>query len=139
MGMMRRGRAAVALAALLGAACAPTVRRVAWSAAGEASITLAPRERVSFEGERLEVRFDRVESDSRCPADVACIQAGDATVGITVLAADGSSKTYKLDTQRVQSVVRAGATISLEGLEPRPVSSRPTRPEEYRLTLRVRR
>ena len=136
---MRPGWAAVVFVALLGAACAPIVRRVTLNGAGEAFMTLGLRERVSVDGERLEVRFDGVNSDSRCPADVACIQAGSATVGITVTAADGSRRTYQLDTEHAQPVVHAGVTIALEGLDPRPVSSGPTRPEDYRLTLRVRR
>ena len=46
---MRPGWAAVVFVALLGAACAPIVRRVTLNGAGEAFMTLGLRERVSVE------------------------------------------------------------------------------------------
>jgi len=90
-------------------------------------------------GEGLRLKFDRVLSDSRCPSDVACIQAGEAVVAVTAIAADGSRPRFELHTAGATSVVHAGLTIALEGLEPRPVSSRSIRPSDYRLTLRVSR
>lgn len=90
-------------------------------------------------GEGLQLKFDRVVSDSRCPSDVVCIQAGEAVVAVTVIGADRARQRYEVHTSGATSVVHAGLTIALEGLEPRPVSSRSIRPSDYRLTLRVSR
>ena len=130
------------LASVLAAACATAAPRA--QEPGDTRLTLAPGQtssvqRPAAEGGAVRVRFDGVESDSRCPADAACIQAGDAVVGITVTAAGGSPSRYELHTTGATSVVHDGLTISLEGLEPRPAGSRPIRPADYRLTLRVRR
>jgi len=130
------------LAAVLVAACATAAPRA--QEPGDTRLTLAPGQtssvqRSAADGGAVRVRFDGVESDSRCPADAACIQAGDAVVGITVTAAGGSRARYELHTTGATSVVHDGLTISLEGLEPRPAGSRPIRPADYRLTLRVRR
>ena len=46
--------------------------------------TLKPGDTVSIGDARVQVGFDRVTSDSRCPRDVQCIQAGEAAVRATV-------------------------------------------------------
>ena len=107
--------------------------------AGADVLTLAPGQAAAVDAGALRVRFDGVQNDSRCPADVACIQAGDAVVGITLIAADRSQQRYELHTTGATAVVHTGLTIALETLDPRPVSSRSIRPADYRLTLRVRR
>ena len=126
-----------ALVALLVVACAPTAPPS--SGPGSGLLTLAPGQTSRVPGEELQVRFDEVVSDSRCPSDVACIQAGEAVVAVTVIGADRARQRYEVHTSGATSVVHAGLTISCEGLDPRPVSSRPIRPSAYRLTLRVRR
>jgi hypothetical protein len=85
------------------------------------------------------IRFDRVTADSRCPADAACIQAGEAVAGITVTGNDRRRASYELHTSGATSIVHDDLTISLEALEPRPTSARPIRRADYRLTLRVSR
>jgi hypothetical protein len=84
------------------------------------------------------VRFDRVTGDSRCPADVYCIQGGDAIVEITVLSSAGESP-YELHTGSMDPVQHGDLTISLVQLLPYPFSSTPIPPEGYRATLRVAR
>ena len=122
--------------AALWTACATAQPPAASGPGGNQQVTLA-KGQTSTVDNGLRLRFDRVKNDSRCPADVACIQAGEAVVAITVTAADRSSRTYELHTIGATSVVHDGLTISLEKLEPQPVSSRPVRPADYRLTLRV--
>ena len=125
--------------AALTVACASAPPSAPGANAGAGVLRLAPGQAGSVEAGSLRVRFDGVENDSRCPADVACIQAGDAVVGITVIAADGSRQRYELHTTGATAVVHNGLTIALEALDPRPVGARPIRPADYRLTLRVRR
>jgi hypothetical protein len=127
----------VALLASLTVTCGPTPQPQ--SASTDGLLTLVPGQTAAVPGERLQLKFEEVGSDSRCPSDVACIQAGDAVVSFTVIADDRTRQRYEVHTSGPTSVMHAGLTIALEGLEPRPVSSRPIRPAEYRLTLRVSR
>jgi hypothetical protein len=103
--------------------------------------TLAPGEMRAIDGTDLVVRFDRVLEDSRCPAGVACIQAGDGVIGITVTQRGGTTGRYQLHTapNGARAAVHGGVTIALEDLTPTPVSSRATPPQDYRATLRARR
>jgi hypothetical protein len=106
----------------------------------DSRFTLAPGASAAIEGTSVQVRFDRVSSDSRCPTDVACIQAGDATVRITIVS-DGATQSDELHTGAggPHSTARAGVTISLEELSPQPVSSRPIPPPDYRATFKATR
>lgn len=126
-----------ALLASLVAECGPA--KPPRSAPGSGLLTLAPGQTSPVPGEALQLKFEQVVSDSRCPSDVACIQAGEAVVAVTVIGADRARQRYEVHTSGATSVVHAGLTIVCEGLEPRPVSARPIRPSDYRLTLRVSR
>ena len=101
--------------------------------------TLEPGQTASLEGTSFRVRFLRVSGDSRCPADVVCVQGGDAVVHVR--AADGGSAEYELHTgdQARAVAAHAGFRIVLERLQPYPFSSRAIQPEEYRATLTVGR
>src|SRR5881392_626914 len=46
----------------------------------------------------LVVHFDRVVNDSRCPSDVQCITAGDATVVVTAVSDGAAPRRYELHT-----------------------------------------
>ena len=100
--------------------------------------TLAPKETMDIERTSLSVRFDRVVSDSRCPADAVCIQAGTAEVQVT--ATSGSStREYVLQTDKSNSAQHENLIIELVQLMPYPLASRPTQSSDYRATLRVSR
>jgi hypothetical protein len=45
----------------------------------------------------VEIRFDSVTSDSRCPANATCVRAGEAYAHFTLLEADGSATPFKLE------------------------------------------
>jgi hypothetical protein len=85
---------------------------------------------------RLRLQFVRVSGDSRCPADVVCIQGGDAVVHVRVL--DGpAANEYELhtgDSNRAR-VMHGRFRIELVELQPYPFSSRTISPGEYRATL----
>jgi len=101
--------------------------------------TLAVGEKATVADTRLVVEFERVSGDSRCPADVVCIQGGDAVVHIRV--STGSSASYELHTgDTARATAAHGAyRISLIELQPYPFSSGPISPNDYRATLSVRR
>jgi hypothetical protein len=101
-------------------------------------IVLAPEQTVDVDEASVRIRFDGVASDSRCPIDVNCIQAGDAVVLISVLENDESAQ-YDLHTASPQSVSHGDLTIALVRLLPQPTSTRPIQPDEYRATVRITR
>lgn len=93
--------------------------------------------------EGLTVTFDRVRADSRCPMDVTCISAGDATV-IVRLASPGSGQAERELHTNPGSAGAAGTSylayaISLVALMPYPRTDRQIRPEDYVATLTVER
>src|SRR5262249_56080249 len=60
-------------------------------------VTLAPRETTVVVAAGIAITFQGVMGDSRCPADVVCIQGGDAIVRIDVRpGAGGSAATVDL-------------------------------------------
>ena len=83
--------------------------------------------------------FIGVTSDSRCPIDVVCIQAGDVIAAFTVSAAglDGRYELQLLNPAK-KSVVHRGYTIELMDVRPLPVSGQGTPPTAYRATVKVR-
>src|SRR5262245_47439304 len=74
----------------------------------------------------LKITFDGVTTDSRCPADVVCIQAGDATAKILVAAVDQPAEALDLHTApKSPDAVYQSYAIRLQALTPLPRSDRP--------------
>ena len=74
------------------------------------------------DGARL--RFERVQSDSRCPMDVMCVWAGDAIIAVTLNPAKGATESRELHTQPAGSQISyANYTITLTALAPYPRSN----------------
>src|SRR5690349_24410234 len=55
------------------------------------------------DGTRL--KFERVQSDSRCPMDALCVWAGDATVAVTLAPTTGATALQELHTQPTGSQI----------------------------------
>ena len=105
-------------------------------------LTLQPGQVTAVASTPLRVGFERVASDSRCPADALCIQSGDALVVFRVsvdgrAAADISLRTRGGTTGENLTAVVAGYELSIAGLQPYPLSSSPIAPGDYRVTLVV--
>lgn len=100
--------------------------------------TLAPGESATIERADLEVRFDRVTGDSRCPIDAVCIQGGSAAVHITAVST-GAPRQYQLMTGDMKPVRHDDNTIAIVDLTPYPFSTRTIQQDEYRVTLKVTR
>jgi hypothetical protein len=99
---------------------------------------LAAGDAVLVSGTGLRVRFERVVSDSRCPADVLCIVAGEAVVAVTVTREGRPSESVSLRTPAAESrAVLGDWTLSLTKVEPHPFSDRTIAPGDYRATFRV--
>ena len=99
---------------------------------------LPPGGTAAISGASFVLRFNRVTGDSRCPADVVCIQGGDAVVHVTAIDDDARAD-LELHTGDMQPVKYGSYTINLVQLQPYPFSSRTIQPDEYRATLKVTR
>jgi hypothetical protein len=89
-------------------------------------------------GAGLALLFSGVSADSRCPADVVCIQLGEAVVQIRVRDR-GAWSDYELRTGAPQRgvVTHGSVRIELRQLQPYPFSSRPIAAGDYRATFAV--
>jgi hypothetical protein len=93
-----------------------------------------------LEGTDLVVRFEGVPNDSRCPVDVQCITAGDATVALRLTGGGAGASTYELHTLDGPKQARHSSyVVVLIGLAPRPVSTRTIPPGDYVATVLVGR
>ena len=99
-------------------------------------IQLAPGQWVHFKAEKLEVKFVGIDSDSRCPHDVACVWAGEVVVRLTVRK-DG--RTTEVGIKETESLPVEGYTVSVLQVLPPRASSQPIAPGDYRVTLKVSR
>jgi hypothetical protein len=102
------------------------------------NFTLAPGDTMRIDATSLSVRFNRVTGDSRCPADLVCIQGGSASVHISAQSF-GPRRDYELHTGDLRPVQHDDLTITLVELQPYPFSSRTIQPDEYRATFKVTR
>jgi hypothetical protein len=102
------------------------------------NFTLAPREGAEITSTKTTIRFRRVVSDSRCPADANCYRVGEAIVLITVKS-PRSTRDYELRTIPREPAQHDGLTITLVDVSPYPVSTRTIAPDDYRATFRVAR
>jgi len=96
--------------------------------------------RTQVEGTDVEVRFEGVLNDSRCPPDVKCISAGDATVALRLTGGGRDATTYELHTPRGAKEAEHGSyVVSLVALGPPAASNRQASAEDYVATVRLRR
>ena len=96
---------------------------------------------VTLPRERLRIKFASVKEDSRCPADVKCVWAGNAAVRLEVSIPGKGSKTLTLNINNSSSSVDenqyGGYKLKLVELSPYPRSDRKIRPGDYVATLLV--
>lgn len=138
---MRMPAALLTSMLVLCAACAP----VAAGAGGQTGapavgepFTVREKQSVVVGSEKVRVTFERVVSDSRCPVDVQCIQAGEATIALAVQPPGGARTTLTLSTRGDQSTGTVGAWhVALTALVPVPRVKAPSTREPYTATLVV--
>lgn len=97
------------------------------------SVTLALGQAASFTDGVLILPM-RILEDSRCPADVQCIQAGTVKLSLTVVV-NGKTRIEALSIG--QSVQIDRDTIVLDAVAPQKTKSGFPAPSEYRFTLTV--
>jgi hypothetical protein len=132
---MRHSRMYVIAASYVAVACT-AVRTDTPTAVPDADFTIPVRGSVRIEETPLTIRFDSVTEDSRCPTDVQCVWAGNATVRLTVLSS-GHAQVIDLKTSANTPATLSGNSIELRGLLPARRTDPAPSYREYVATLRV--
>lgn len=87
--------------------------------------------------ERLAISFVRVMEDSRCPAGVQCVTAGNAIVGLILHERGEATRPVTLNThERPRTVSHEGYVISVVDLVPIPTAGADA-PQNYVIRLHV--
>lgn len=105
------------------------------------SFTLRVGEITRVESAGIEIKFEEVVSDSRCPRDVNCIRAGEAVVRLSVEAGAGQNEPLQLkvppagsDSARFRDLL-----ITILELNPQTESGKRIDPSAYEARVRVSR
>jgi hypothetical protein len=88
----------------------------------------------------LQLRFEAVPEDSRCPSDVDCVWAGRALVQLhALIGAQRGGPVFELNTSDpdAQVYTYGGYRIQLLTLDPYPSTRHPIDPDDYRAQLQV--
>lgn len=101
---------------------------------------LSPSQSAVVDGGALRVTFVKVSADSRCPADVQCVWAGDAATALILGSANGETTTATLHTTLTPHSVMSGAyDVALVGVKPAPRQGSTIPQASYVATFRVTR
>lgn len=134
--------AALLFASPRAATARPRAREKAASVVLGREFTLRAGQRAALKGAGLRVRFDTVAGDSRCPAGVTCVWAGNAEV-LVEAESGGRRAVLKLNTHGgadLPKEARHGRyTVVLVALKPSPRPSGKVRAADYAATLLIRR
>jgi len=105
------------------------------------SFELRPGETGVIEAEALQIGFDEVAGDSRCPKNVQCIWEGDATVRVWLRQAAGPKQVLELHTPAKDrgSASFLAYSVRLVRLDPYPVLGKTITRRDYLATLEVTR
>ena len=101
-----------------------------------AEFTLAPGETVFVKAAEMNVRFVAVTEDSRCPADVTCIWAGEVKVSLEIRESSQAVSQVEISAG-AGSTVAGGYSVTVARVEPQPVSTTRIAPGDYRVTLKI--
>jgi hypothetical protein len=103
--------------------------------------SLRAGQQVTLKGQRLRIKFVAVEEDSRCPANVTCVWAGNAVVRLELSTSRSDRKSLTLNTARSSTLVGEGQhdghRVRLLGLNPYPQSDQKIAAHDYVATLLV--
>jgi hypothetical protein len=96
-------------------------------------------QQVSLDNDALRISFEAVAEDSRCPAQVTCVWAGNGRVSLRVTTADQSTTVSVNTTLEPRTVLVRGYQVSLERLDPQPVTTDRVSQDRYVAQLKVTR
>ena len=117
-------------------ACATVDTAVVANPGAEFSLALGKSATIS--GTDYRITFNRVTEDSRCPADVQCVWAGDAKIELTVTrnSAPGDTRIISLTPPNSEATV-GDVKIRFVSLAPTPRQSQPPASRAYVARLMV--
>jgi hypothetical protein len=126
--------------AALAGACASQAAPPAVANA-EDSVRIQVGQRISVEGGALEILFEAVTADSRCPKGENCAWEGDAVVALVFRSGDRPPTRLEVHTSAKgpSAVAYLNWAIRLAALEPYPVTGRTIPPADYVAILVVGR
>lgn len=98
-------------------------------------------ESAQIEAEALQIGFEGVAGDSRCPKGEQCIWEGDATVRVWLQKASETKATHELHTaaKEPSEVSYLGYQVKLQRLDPYPISGKTIQQADYHATFEVTR
>lgn len=107
----------------------------------ETLATLGIGESVAPPGSTTVVTVTDVSDDSRCPIDVTCVWAGDATVTLRVQPAKGEPRVVALHVGRpdARAATAGGLRLRLDRLDPARESGKTIARHQYRVVIGVSR
>lgn len=137
-------RYAVAVLAVAALGCSgstePQVDSNADLISSSTEVTLKYGDNVRLDNSILRLSFGRVVEDSRCPAGVYCIWAGNAVLEIGVAVGMGPTVPLQINAVTAPRYVDwNGLRITVLQLDPLPTAGVSIRPEDYSVKLRVER
>ena len=98
---------------------------------------LAPGGTARIAGTNQTVTFESVSQDSRCPANVTCVWAGNAEIRLKVRAADRDSSIALNTTVEPHAAAVGGLRVELKALAPEQRAGSPIPSGAYRARLVV--
>jgi hypothetical protein len=130
---MNRTSLRLALLGVVFARCAgsPTEIRL------DQEFEITPGGTVRIAGTNQTVTFESVPQDSRCPANVTCVWAGNAEIRLTVRSADRDSSVGLNTTVEPHAATVGALRIELKALSPEPHAGTPIPSGAYRARLVV--
>lgn len=120
------------LLAWLLTACAPSLTTIPAGAEFE----LSPGGTARLDGTGIDLTMIDVKSDSRCPADVMCVWAGDAEVRLRARGGERDTTVSLHTTQEPRTVTVGTVRLELTSLAPPNQAGSPTPPSAYRARIR---
>ncbi len=97
-------------------------------------------QQVTIGGQKLKIKFNAVQDESRCPTGVQCVWEGNAAVVVRVLKKPGKAVEATLNTNPSMKPVQLeheGYSIKLVGLNPYPKADQRIEPNDYEAVLQV--
>jgi len=139
--MRVRWRAIIGLAQLLIVVACASSPAAPGSVKLNQSFTLKVGASTSIDGEGIQIGFDSVVSDSRCPRGAQCIVAGSATIRVWLARGSQARETRDLKTSPMDAAQTdfSQYRLTLNSLAPEPTVDGAPQPSDYVATLVVAR
>ena len=118
------------IAILVGCTSVPTISEL------PATVTIKFGHDIQLVDPDVIIRFAEVIQDSRCPVDVVCVQAGSATLRLSIIEPDHDLFTVIVETGQ-PPVTSQGLTFRLISVDPEPHQGEFLDPKNYSATVEI--